>query len=170
MKRHSSVFMCTPSFEMCAVLCGEVRAGPVFVRSFSVESLRRHSRPVTADENQDGTITEEEAHEQQDFATMIFDNLKKAGVQNTRKEERLTFDRLDRYAGAWLHATGEYTDFKGKTRRVAVSIGPEHGTVGPQQVKKLPKKQSGAWALTCLLFADLPLTHTSPRRPNATAN
>ena len=30
---------------------------------------------------------------------MILDNLKKAGVQNTRKGERLTFDRLDPYAG-----------------------------------------------------------------------
>ena len=30
---------------------------------------------------------------------MILDNLKKAGVQNTRKAERLTFDRLDPYPG-----------------------------------------------------------------------
>ena len=71
---------------------------------------------------------------------MILDNLKKAGVQNTRKGERLTFDRLDPYAGAWLHAAGEYTDADGKTRRVAVSIGPEHGTVGPQQVKEAAKE------------------------------
>jgi adenine-specific DNA-methyltransferase len=87
----------------------------------------------------DGTVTEMEAHKQQDFATMILDNLKKAGVQNTRKGERLTFERLDPYAGAWLHAAGEYTDADGKTRRVAVSIGPEHGTVGPQQVKEAAK-------------------------------
>ena len=71
---------------------------------------------------------------------MILDNLRKAGVQNTRKGERLTFDRLDPYAGTWLHAAGEYTDADGKTRRVAVSIGPEHGTVGPQQVKEAAKE------------------------------
>ena len=35
---------------------------------------------------------------------------------------------------------GEYTDADGKTRRVAVSIGPEHGTVGPQQVKEAAKE------------------------------
>ena len=58
-----------------------------------------------------------------DFATMILENLKKAGVQNTRKSERLCFGRLDPYAGTWLHAAGEYTDAIGKTRRVAVSIG-----------------------------------------------
>jgi len=37
-------------------------------------------------------------------------------------------------------ATGEYTDANGKSRRVAVSIGPEHGTVGPQQVKEAAKE------------------------------
>jgi adenine-specific DNA-methyltransferase len=98
---------------------------------FPVESLSPHRVLSTADENQDGTVTEQEAHKQQDFATMILDNLKKAGVQNTRKDERLTFDRLDHYAGTWLHAAGAYTDADGKTRRVAISIGQEHGTVGP---------------------------------------
>jgi adenine-specific DNA-methyltransferase len=94
----------------------------------------------TADENQDGTVSEQEGRKQQDFATMILENLKKAGVQNTRKGERLTFDRLDPYAGVWLHAAGEYADADGKSRRVAVSIGPEHGTVGPQQVKEAAKE------------------------------
>ncbi len=107
---------------------------------FSVESLSPHRVLSTADENQDGTVSEQEGRKQQDFATMILDNLRKAGVQNTRKGERLTFNRLDPYAGAWLHAAGEYTDADGKTRRVAVSIGPEHGTVGPQQVKEAAKE------------------------------
>jgi len=107
---------------------------------FSVESLSPHRVLSTADDNQDGTVSEQEARKQQDFAMMILDNLKKAGVQNTRKGERLTFDRLDPYAGTWLHAAGEYTDADGKTRRVAVSIGPEHGTVGPQQVKEAAKE------------------------------
>jgi adenine-specific DNA-methyltransferase len=107
---------------------------------FSVESLSPHRVLSTADEDMDGTLSEQEARQQQDFATMILDNLKKAGVQNTRKAERLTFDRLDPYPGAWLHAAGEYTDAAGKVRRVAVSLGPEHGTVGPQQVKEAAKE------------------------------
>src|SRR5439155_4131074 len=107
---------------------------------FSVESLSPHRVLSSADENEDGTVTEKEARKEQDFATMILDNLKKAGVQNTRKKERLSFDRLDPYAGAWLHAAGEYTDGDGKTRRVAVSIGSEHGTVGPRQVKEAAKE------------------------------
>ncbi|MGA9473177.1 MAG: site-specific DNA-methyltransferase, partial [Terriglobales bacterium] len=107
---------------------------------FSVESLSPHRVLSTADENQDGTVTEQEARKQQDFATMILENLKKAGVQNTRKGERLSFDRLDPYAGTWLQAAGEYSDANGKTLRVAVSLGPEHGTVGPQQVKEAAKE------------------------------
>ncbi len=107
---------------------------------FSVESLSPHRVLPTSDKEQAPTAREQEARKQQDFATMILDNLRKAGVQNTRKGERLTFDQLDHYAGAWLHAAGECTDVHGKTRRVAVSIGPEHGTVGAQQVKEAAKE------------------------------
>jgi adenine-specific DNA-methyltransferase len=107
---------------------------------FSVESLSPHRVLSTADENMDGTVTEQEARKQQDFASMILDNLKKAGVQNTMKKQRLVFDRLDPYAGTWLQAAGEYTDANGKSHRVAVSIGPELGTVGPQQVKEAAKE------------------------------
>jgi adenine-specific DNA-methyltransferase len=107
---------------------------------YSVESLSPHRVLSTADDNLDGTVTEQEGRRQQDFTTMILENLRKAGVQNTRKTERLTFNRLDPYAGAWIHAAGEYTYGDGKTRRVAVSIGPEHGTVGPQMVKEAAKE------------------------------
>ena len=107
---------------------------------FSVESLSPHRVLSTDDENKDGALSEQEGRRQQDFTAMILDNLKKSGVQNTRKSERLRFGRLDPYAGAWLHAAGEYADAEGKTQRVAVSIGPEHGTVGPHQVKEAAKE------------------------------
>ena len=107
---------------------------------FSVESLSPHRVLSTVDDHTVGTNTEQDGRKQQDFATMILDNLKKSGVQNTRKAERLNFNRLDPYAGVWLHAAGEYTDAENKNKRVAVSIGPEHGTVGPQQVKESAKE------------------------------
>jgi adenine-specific DNA-methyltransferase len=106
---------------------------------FTVESLSPH-RFLSADENGDGTVSEQEARQHHDFTTMILDNLRKAGIQNTRKEERLKFDRLDPFAGTWLHATGDYTDKDGKSRRAAVCIGPEHGTVGPELVKEAAKE------------------------------
>ncbi|MHB1988978.1 MAG: hypothetical protein ACYCSF_13540 [Acidimicrobiales bacterium] len=65
------------------------------------------------------------------YLTVIDVNLRTAGVQNTRRSERLRFDRLDAWPGEWVNAAGEYTDSEGQTLGVAVSIGPEHGTVGP---------------------------------------
>ncbi|HXU40321.1 MAG TPA: site-specific DNA-methyltransferase [Blastocatellia bacterium] len=106
---------------------------------FTVESLSPH-RVLAADENMDSTVSQEEARRTQDFASMILDNLKKAGVQNTRKNERLVFETLDTHGGAWINAAGTFTDSDGKLKRVAVSIGPEHGTVGPQQVKEAAKE------------------------------
>lgn len=109
-------------------------AGP-----FTVESLSPH-RVLAADEDLDGTVSEQDARKQQDFGAMILNNLKKAGVQNTKKEQRLKFDRLDPHAGVWVHAAGEFTDEAGKSKRVAISIGPEHGTVGPDWVKEAAKE------------------------------
>jgi adenine-specific DNA-methyltransferase len=107
---------------------------------FCVESLSPHRVLSTADDNLDGTTTEQEAKKYQDFATMILENMRKAGVENTHKSERLTFDRIDAYAGNWIHAIGQYTDAEGKQRKAAISIGPEHGTVGPEQVKEAAKE------------------------------
>ena len=86
------------------------------------------------------TAFRENALNTQDFAGMIIENLRASGVQNTIKNERLKFDRLEPYAGTWIHASGEYTEKDGKSRRVAVSIGPELGTVGPEQVKEAAKE------------------------------
>jgi adenine-specific DNA-methyltransferase len=74
------------------------------------------------------------------FATMIIDNLRKAGVQNTVKNERLKFDSLNPYAGEWIHAEGHYTEADGTTKRAGVCIGPEHGTVGAQLIKEAAKE------------------------------
>ncbi len=73
------------------------------------------------------------------FAT-ISSRTSEGGVQNTVRQERIKFDRLEPYAGTWLHATGEYSEADGRVRSVAVSIGPEHGTVGPEQVKEAAKE------------------------------
>jgi adenine-specific DNA-methyltransferase len=107
---------------------------------FTVESLSPHRVLSTADEDYDGAVSPEEAARQGDFATMILDNLRKSGVQNTIKSERITFDRLEPYAGVWINATGEFTDKDGRVQRIAVSLGPEHGTVGPAQVKEAAKE------------------------------
>ena len=116
---------------------------------FTVESLSPH-RVLGTELERPGT--EREADRQTgpgQFETMILENLRTAGVQNTVKNERLKFDRLEPYAGIWIQAVGEYTEGdpsplegEGRVRvkRAAVCIGPEHGTVGPELVKEAAKE------------------------------
>lgn len=98
---------------------------------FTVESLSPH-RVLETDDDRPVAEKNGQRDSAVQFEQMILDNLRKAGVQNTVKNERLVFTRIELHAGKWIHATGEYADADGKSRRVAVSIGPEHGTVGPQ--------------------------------------
>jgi len=107
---------------------------------FTVESLSPHRVIATDEERPTAEIEAQKEAGVGQFETMILDNLKKAGVQNTIKNERLKFDRLDPYAGEWLHAEGEYTEKGSTTRRVAVCIGPEYGTVGTELVKEAAKE------------------------------
>ena len=74
------------------------------------------------------------------FGNIIIDNLKKAGVQNTIKNERLKFDSIEVHPGQWIHAVGEYTEKDDSVKRVAICIGPEHGTVGPELIKEAAKE------------------------------
>lgn len=106
---------------------------------FTVESLSPH-RILPADENMDGTVSEKEAHDRQDFTGIILDNLKASGVDNRVKQERIKFASLDPYPGKWVHAKGTYADADGTMKSVAISIGPEHNTVGPMQVKEAAKE------------------------------
>jgi adenine-specific DNA-methyltransferase len=104
---------------------------------FTVESLSPHRTMEAPDPSSDAPAQNVDGVA---FETMILDNLRKAGVQNTFKDERLTFDRLDPLANAWIQGEGEFTDADGTTRRVAVAIGPEHGTVSPDQVKEAARE------------------------------
>ena len=103
--------------------------------SFTVESLSPH-RVLSSDEGTNDRLSQPESLP---FEQMILENLKKAGVQNTVKDERLNFDWIEPYAGEWIHAEGEYVE-NGETKRAAFSIGPEHGTVGPELIKEAAKE------------------------------
>jgi len=106
---------------------------------FTVESLSPH-RVLSTEEERPASERAGDTASAASFAQTILDNLQKAGVQNTRKDERLKFDRLEAYPGTWIHFAGEFTQKDGKSRRVAVSLGPEHGTVGPKQIQEAAKE------------------------------
>jgi adenine-specific DNA-methyltransferase len=111
---------------------------------FTVESLSPH-RVLSqgADMSDPDPMIDPDAGR---FVDHIQANLRKAGVQNTVKGERLTFDRLDPWPGVYIQAAGDYTE-NGKTRTAAVCIGPEHGTVGTELVREAAKE--------AMKFADL---------------
>ena len=106
---------------------------------FTVESLSPH-RVLKADEERPENEREAIRESEGDFVTRVLEYLKKSGVQNTVKQERLVFERLEPYAGEWIQAAGEYRTADGKAQRVAVTIGPQYGTVGPDLVKEAAKE------------------------------
>jgi adenine-specific DNA-methyltransferase len=103
---------------------------------FTVESLSPH-RVLATDQEQ--PTAQAQSGNGDRFIKVILENLRKAGVQNMVKNERLKFERLEPFSGTWVQAAGEYSE-SGKTKRVAVCIGPEHGTVGPDLVKEAAKE------------------------------
>jgi adenine-specific DNA-methyltransferase len=107
---------------------------------FTVESLSPH-RVLSTDQEQ--PKSEQVGQDQSTgggFEILIIDNLRVAGVENTKKGERLKFTRLEHYAGTWLQASGEYQEKDGTIKSVTVCIGPEHGTVSPDLIKDAAKE------------------------------
>jgi len=105
---------------------------------FTVESLSPHrladADPADMDAPDAPVPDQGDIDEIASFETLILDNLRAAGVQNTYKDERLAFDRLEPVPGEWIQAEGSSLAEGGGERRVAVSIGPEYGTVGQRQL------------------------------------
>jgi adenine-specific DNA-methyltransferase len=108
-------------------------AGP-----FTVESLSPH-RVLAADLDRDGEVSETKAITHADFIATLIEHLRKAGIQNTKKAERLKFDRLESFAGTYIQAEGETTDATGAVKRIALCFGPENGTVGPELIREAAK-------------------------------
>ncbi|HET9898457.1 MAG TPA: site-specific DNA-methyltransferase [Streptosporangiaceae bacterium] len=100
---------------------------------FTVESLSPHTtispeRPVSekAADATDGST----------FTRTILDNLLKAGVQNGRKKERLEFEMLSPFPGKFIQAEGSRRNGEaGTPQRIAVSIGPQFGTVDAEWIR-----------------------------------
>lgn len=117
---------------------------------FTVENLSPH-RVLSTDEEHPASETEGIKQASDQFEIRIIENLKKAGVQNTKKDERLKFDSLEPYSGTWIQATGEYTEKDNTVKRVAVSIGSEYGTVGSEQIKEAAKEAVRGYSCDLLI-------------------
>ena len=105
---------------------------------FTVESLSPHRSLAFAggrDDQRHESISEQIGAEQPDapnFEQSILENLEKAGVQNGRRGERITFESLEPYAGNYIQAVGvRRTDGSEQepATRIGIAIGPQYGTV-----------------------------------------
>jgi len=101
-------------------------AGP-----FTVDSLSPH-RTLAMDID-DGLIDgvrapKAEYEAKADFAAVMLENLKAAGVQQAHKADRITFISIVGWPGEYVCAEGRYMEGE-KERRAAIFIGPEFGTV-----------------------------------------
>ena len=111
-------------------------AGP-----FTVESISPH-RVLGVDENGDVIDSVAEARggygTGYDFGQIILDNLRRSGVQQAHREDRIRFTSLVPWPGRFVCAEGRYVEGGNgdgdeapgaPERRAAVFIGPEFGTV-----------------------------------------
>ena len=129
-------------------------AGP-----FTVESISPH-RVLGVDENGDVIDGIAEARNGNgtgyDFGQIILDNLRRSGVQQAHKEDRITFTSLTPWPGRFVCAEGRYVEGgsgddddgapTGPERRAAIFIGPEFGTVSrPDLVEAAREAADGSF-------------------------
>jgi adenine-specific DNA-methyltransferase len=103
-------------------------AGP-----FTVESISPH-RVLGVDENDELIDNLKEGQPGftpgRDFTSIILENLKTAGVQQAHKDDKIIFTSLTPWPGDLVCAEGRYVEGSdGQTKRAAIFIGPEFGTV-----------------------------------------
>lgn len=123
-------------------------AGP-----FTVESLSPH-RVVPADESE--LIDDIEALEgnrprrrsqadapAQDFATMVLENLKSAGVHQSDKQDRINFSAMEGWPGEYIAATGTYEQ-DGAPKKAAIFIGPEFGSITRSDIMAAAREANDA--------------------------
>ncbi len=122
-------------------------AGP-----FTVESLSPHRSLAFAGSAAENGTTAEQASaldvdvtNESSFEQTILANLRTAGIQNGRRNERLLFDTVDTYAASHIQAIGVRDDADdGTPRRVGITIGPQYGTVGPSFIKDAAREANKA--------------------------
>jgi adenine-specific DNA-methyltransferase len=113
---------------------GRVRvAGP-----FTVESLSPHRGVPEADIGEEIEAFEGRRRRDlgsalaTDFAAMVLENLRAAGVQGRDLQDRVRFTALQPWPGKWIGGEGRYLEGPETAqveRRAAIFIGPEFGTL-----------------------------------------
>jgi adenine-specific DNA-methyltransferase len=117
---------------------------------FTVESLSPHK--TIAPDMTPASEQAADAIDESTFERTILDNLLKAGVQNGRKRERLEFETLSPFPGTYIQAEGiRRSSEEGTPQRIAVSIGPQFGTVDPEWIRRAAREATRGMGFDLLL-------------------
>ncbi|MDA7988314.1 MAG: site-specific DNA-methyltransferase [Alphaproteobacteria bacterium] len=85
------------------------------------------------------------------FHEVVFENLKAAGVQNTKKGERLEFVSLEPWLDSQhIQFEGRYEE-NGREKKAAVCVGPEYGTVTRSLMVQAAREASDHFDLLVIL-------------------
>ncbi|MBH46601.1 MAG: site-specific DNA-methyltransferase [Halobacteriovorax sp.] len=96
---------------------------------FTVESISPH-KSLPLDENDEiiNSKTNGITNGEQDFVSIIMENIKSAGVQQVAKNDKIEFESIAPWPGEFICADGVYYEGD-KRKRAAILIGPEFGTL-----------------------------------------
>lgn len=134
-------------------------AGP-----FTVESLSPHRvLGVDEEDNLIDHVAETQAEYGQDFASLILDNLRTAGVQQAHKADKIEFTSLEPWPGELVCAEGRYLENE-QVKRAGIMIGPEFGTVTRADLVDAAREAGDAnfdVLIACAFNYDAPATEFS---------
>lgn len=121
---------------------------------FTVESLSPHRvLSVDADGNQIDPSSSGLGDDGKDFVTMILENLRTYGIQQTHKDGALVFASVEEWPGNHVCAVGTYLEGE-KEKRAAILVGPEFGTLSRPDIMAAAREaiESGCNMLVACAF------------------
>ena len=116
-------------------------AGP-----FTVESLSPHRTMIVNDDDSliDPHKQGATAEGATDFAQMILETLRVAGVQQANKQDRINFQSLEGWPGNYIASKAIYKDAADSIKTAGIFIGPEFGTVSRVDLVEAARECSDA--------------------------
>lgn len=101
---------------------------------FTIESLSPH-RVIAPEVEQSASEVEGTRDDGAgQFTEIVLENLRKTGVKLAEQGTVMKLDQVESFAGTYLQASASYILESGKAQRVAICIGPQYGTVGPDLI------------------------------------
>ncbi len=122
-------------------------AGPFTVESLLPFKLPASKSTSTASKStsttaslEDTSTAEQNARNDDRYTKTLIEQLLKAGVENRRKKDRLTFSRLEETSDALLAAVGYFLDEQGAEKTAAIAFGPQYSTLNESFLREAAQK------------------------------